>query len=290
MTATVRTTGPRDLRRHLWDEGPYRTSAFAKAGDHNAHSGRRAHPPSPCPVLWARLRVGTLCGGRDCSTAVLHLWMRDVSDISACRSTPLHGHLTAGGVANSAPLRRSGSGMSASTPIRLKVRPATRSAPPGTRQARPRPLIPTDAIAIAPATCNMVNKWAAGISEPSCRASCARRTASASRGCPAVPELGSGRPPRVSPESGATPRDGRPDHVVRAAQAQGRLGGRPLQAAEAVLAIRGFLRRPSWAGSSGPSRCRRRRRRRGPTAGPWCWSGMCRAGRGPGSGTPRPVP
>lgn len=58
----------------------------------------------------------------------------------------------------------------------------------------------------------------------------------------------------------------------------------------AVLAIRGFLRRPSWAGSARPSRCRRRRRRRAPTAGPWCWPGTCRAGRGPGSGTPRPAP
>jgi len=41
---------------------------------------------------------GDAMRGRDCSTAVLHLWMRDVPDTSACRSTPFHGHLTAGDI------------------------------------------------------------------------------------------------------------------------------------------------------------------------------------------------
>lgn len=56
------------------------------------------------------------------------------------------------------------------------------------------------------------------------------------------------------------------------------------------LSLKSSLRRPASAAPAEPWRCRRRRRRRDPTAGPWCSSGMCRVVRTPGSGMPPPVP
>lgn len=65
-----------------------------------------------------------------------------------------------------------------------------------------RPLPPADAIAVAPATFNTINKWAAGISDTPALGILCEAYGMGPHRCPAVPELGAGRPPRVPAESG----------------------------------------------------------------------------------------
>ena len=85
-----------------------------------------------------------------------------------------------------------------------------------------RPLPPADAIAVAPATFNTVNKWAAGICDTLALASLRGVRQEHPNRRRALPERCPGRPPRLPTEHGPAARHGRIDRQLRASQTQGR--------------------------------------------------------------------
>lgn len=107
----------------------------------------------------------------------------------------------------------------------------------------PRPLLPADAIAVAPATFNTANKWAAGIADTltlgiPCEA---YGMGSPTGGLPYV-NAKHGRPSGERPEAGAAVGEGRDGRFVRAPPAEGGRGSGPLPAAGGRGAVGGQAR------------------------------------------------